>query len=59
MTVIKQLHASDRIADILIVEDEQSLTQWMKKYLLFTFNTLSRYSSPYLISKTPLVNLVF
>jgi len=44
MTVIKQLHASDRIADILIVEDEQSLAQWMKKYLLFTFNTLSRYS---------------
>jgi DNA-binding response OmpR family regulator len=34
MTVIEQQHVSDFIADILIVEDDESLASWMKKYLL-------------------------
>ncbi|WP_033084169.1 response regulator transcription factor [Colwellia psychrerythraea] len=45
MTVIKQQDVSDCIADILIVEDDESLAQWMKKYLVlknFTVNVISR-----------------
>lgn len=34
MTVIEQQQVSDCSADILIVEDDESLAQWMKKYLL-------------------------
>lgn len=34
MTVIEQQQVSNCSADILIVEDDESLAQWMKKYLL-------------------------
>jgi len=45
MTVIKQQHLSDGSADILIVEDDESLAQWMKKYLVlknFTVTVIAR-----------------
>lgn len=34
MTIIKQQDVGDFIANILIVEDDESLASWMKKYLL-------------------------
>ena len=34
MTVIEQQQVNDYCADILIVEDDESLASWMKKYLL-------------------------
>ncbi|NQY89603.1 MAG: response regulator [Colwellia sp.] len=34
MTIIEQQDVSDFIANILIVEDDESLASWMKKYLL-------------------------
>jgi DNA-binding response OmpR family regulator len=45
MTVIEQQGVSDCIADILIVEDDESLASWMKKYLVlknFTVTVISR-----------------
>jgi len=45
MTVIEEQHSSDFIAHILIVEDDASLAQWMKKYLIlknFTVTVIGR-----------------
>ena len=45
MTVIEQQDVSEFIADILIVEDDESLAQWMKKYLVlknFTVTVIGR-----------------
>jgi DNA-binding response OmpR family regulator len=45
MTVNKQQDVSDFIADILIVEDDESLASWMKKYLVlknFTVTVITR-----------------
>jgi len=45
MSVIEQQHTNDFIANILIVEDDESLAQWMKKYLVlknFTVTVIGR-----------------
>jgi DNA-binding response OmpR family regulator len=45
MTVNKQQDVSDFIADILIVEDDERLASWMKKYLVlknFTVTVITR-----------------
>ncbi len=45
MTVIEQQHTSDFIANILIVEDDESLASWVKKYLVlknFTVTVIGR-----------------